>query len=450
VTIFNTPINTLMPDSSRPYPNALLARPRSSAARRRRAVLWSLLAISAPGAAYGVSQWLIRSGMWSPDERGVVVEAHYEGNAVAGTVFNSSGVPASNASSPGARLTRAPYIQWTTTTSAHIVWDTYVAASSEVEYSVATPPGQTYNVVKTDKVTRHIVKLSHLQPGVLYRYRVGSNRRALASGQFRTAKSAGQPFSFVVWGDSGMASRGQVSLSRQIEKARPDFLLHTGDLIYPSGAARDYNPKFFDIYRTTLARVPFYGSLGNHDVRSRNGQPFLVNFVLPTNGPPGTAPERNYSFDYADAHVAVLDSNAGTSQLSEIIVPWLRQDMTRSRARWKFVVFHHPPYSSGLHGDDARIQRVLVPVLQQLKIDVVFNGHDHDYERWKSRGGVVYLVTGAGGAVLYPRKRVDPATAVFRERVFSYTRIDIAKRLLRGRQISIDGAVIDEWRMTKP
>jgi hypothetical protein len=216
-------------------------------------------------------------------------------------------------------------------------------------------------------------------------------------------------------------------------KGAPRFLAPHGRLDLPFGAARDFNPKFFNIYRTTLARAPFYGSLGNHDIRSRNGAPYLQNFVLPTNGPLGLAPERNYSFDYADAHIAVLDTNASTTQMRNILVPWLRQDMERSQARWKFVVFHHPPYSSGLHGDDARTQRVLDPVLRQLKVDLVFNGHDHHYERWKPRGGVVYIVTGAGGAVLYPRKRTDPATAVFSGRKFSFTRIDIAKDTLRGR-----------------
>lgn len=378
-----------------------------------------------------------------------MVASRYAGQAVPGPAFIEKRVSQTAPALPGVRLSRAPYMQWTTATSAHIVWDTDKPATSQVEYGAATPNKKPLHISKSDNVTRHIVKVSGLQPGTLYRYRVGSNRRVLASGQFRTAKAAGQPFSFVVWGDSGMATRGQIALARQIERAQPDFLLHTGDLIYPSGAARDFNPKFFDIYRTTLARVPFYGSLGNHDIRSRNGSPYLQNFVLPTNGPPGLAPERNYSFDYADAHIAVLDTNASTTQMRNIIVPWLRQDMERSRARWKFVVFHHPPYSSGLHGDDARTQRVLDPVLQQLKVDLVFNGHDHHYERWKPRGGVVYIVTGAGGAVLYPRKRTDPGTAVFRGRTFSFTRIDITKNTLRGRQIGIDGSVIDEWRMIK-
>jgi len=289
-----------------------------------------------------------------------------------------------------------------------------------------------------------------LRAATTYRYRVASNGRELARGRFQTAKAPGRAFSFVVWGDSGTRSTGQFQIARRIEAARPDFLLHTGDLIYPRGAARDYNPKFFAVYQSTLARVPFYGSLGNHDVGTRDGQPFLQSFVFPTNGPSGIAPERNYSFDYADAHIAVRDSNADEKQLREQIGPWLQRDMTRSRALWKFVVFHHPPFSSGNHGDEARTQRALVPVLRRLKIDIVFTGHDHHYERFKPRDGVTYIVTGAGGAVLYGRRQTNPLTARFRSDVFSFTRIDINGRRLRGRQIAVGGEVIDAWNMAKP
>jgi hypothetical protein len=41
----------------------------------------------------------------------------------------------------------------------------------------------------------------------------------------------------------------------------------------------------------------------------------------------------------------------------------LEQSTKRSRAIWKFAVFHHPPFSSGLHGDDKKTRSVLVPVL---------------------------------------------------------------------------------------
>jgi hypothetical protein len=95
------------------------------------------------------------------------------------------------------------------------------------------------------------------------------------------------------------------------------------------------------------------------------------------------------------------------------------------------------------------MHRVLVPVLRELKIDIVFNGHDHAYERWMPRGGVTYIVTGAGGAGLYRRRRVDPLTVRFRNDIHSFTRIDISGGTLRLRQIGRDGSILDDWRLNK-
>ena len=351
------------------------------------------------------------------------------------------------------QLTRRPYIQWTTPTSAYIVWQTAQPSSSFVEYVAAGDPSNIsptpVKLVGTLKVKRHVMQLKPLRPGSTYRYRVGSANTALAQGTFQTAKLAGEPFSFAVWGDSGVGGAGQKALAAQIERQRPDFLVHTGDLIYNRGEAKKFDPYFFRIYAPTLARVPFYGSLGNHDVGTANGQPFLDNFIFPRNGPRGLAPERNYAFDYGDAHFVVIDSNLSAAQLRQHIVPWLESDLSRSRALWKFAVFHHPPYSSGLHGDEPRTQRVLAPVFSRLKVDIVLNGHDHDYERFKPINGVVYIVTGAGGAGRYPRRQTRPETARYWNGDWSFTRLSIAGRKLRGQQISTSGTIIDDWSMTK-
>ena len=61
---------------------------------------------------------------------------------------------------------------------------------------------------------------------------------------------------------------------------RADFLLHTGDLIYPNGDAADYQRNFFEPYRKLLHRVVFMPSLGNHDVATKRGQPYLDVFEL--------------------------------------------------------------------------------------------------------------------------------------------------------------------------
>ncbi|HEX8833591.1 MAG TPA: metallophosphoesterase, partial [Abditibacteriaceae bacterium] len=256
-------------------------------------------------------------------------------------------------------------------------------------------------------------------------------------------------FSFVVWGDSGTGSRGQKTLASRIQAQRPDFLLHSGDLVYPRGSVADFDPKFFSLYKPTVARVPFYGALGNHDIGTRNGQPFLDNFVFPRNGPRGVQPERHFSFDYGNAHIVVIDSNASERQLREVVAPWIRADAAKTKALWKFAVFHHPPFSSGLHGDEPRTLRALVPTFARLKFDIVFNGHDHHFERFAPKSGVRYVVTGAGGAPLYPRRDQNPKTHAFRNDVYSLTRIDISGRTLRGRQISSDGAILDDWKITK-
>lgn len=348
---------------------------------------------------------------------------------------------------------RTPYLQSTTPTSATVVWQTTEPASTLMEYRLEKPNQKWQKATANAKrVRQHIVKLSGLKAASIYRYRAGSNGRKTFEGLFQTNKLTGQSFSFAAWGDSGVGGDGQKQLAAQIDRQKPDFLVHTGDLIYPRGQWKGFDPYFFDMYAKTLARVPFYGSLGNHDVLTQKGQPFLENFVLPRNGPSDLTPERNYSFDYADAHFVVIDSNLQADELQKTVVPWLQRDVRRSKAKWKFVVFHHPPFSSGPHGDEKRT-RLLVPIFSQLKIDIVLNGHDHSYERFVPQGGVTYIVTGAGGAERYPRRKVRDITASFNNKTWSFTRIDITpngrQSTLRGRQIAADGALIDEWRLQK-
>jgi len=351
-------------------------------------------------------------------------------------------------------LTRAPYLQSLTPTSVYIVWNTDKASSTILEYRWATGTGkaataQIKSLAYGKKVGRHAVKLEGLQPNTAYYYTAGSNGRALYSSSFKTADTDTQTYSFAVWGDSGAGSTAQKKLAAQIERARPDFLVHTGDLIYDKGEQKNYNPYFFNVYRKTLARVPFYGSLGNHDVQTKDGQPFLDNFILPRNGPAKVTPERNYSFDYGSAHFVVIDTNQSEKFLRETVAPWVERDMKASQKAWKFAVFHHPPYSSGDHGDDARVLRALVPTFSKLKLDAVFNGHDHHYERFKKINGVVYIVTGAGGAGRYKRREKRATTAVFYNDDWSFTRISIKGRALTGSQINTMGKAVDTWKLTK-
>jgi predicted phosphodiesterase len=310
--------------------------------------------------------------------------------------------------------------------------------------------------------TRNVARVTGLSPGTSYAYEVRAGRRALTSDlAFQTVRPPDEPYTFIVFGDSGMGNRVQFLLAADMANSQPpaDFVLHTGDLVYKRGERRLYEERLFAPYRQLLARVNFWPCLGNHDVDKDDRAPgYEAVYELPANGPAGLPVGHNYWFDYSTCRVAVLDSNADEGTLRDRVAPWLIEVMADTAPRWRFVAFHHPPYTGGKYMPDERLQRALVPAIEAARVDVVFNGHDHNYQRtYPLQGGnvvgtgqgVVYVVTGAGGAELYPARQPRPAfIAALDDQHFSFTQVTIAGDELRLRQIALGGAVLDEtsWR----
>src|SRR6185503_15453317 len=133
-------------------------------------------------------------------------------------------------------------------------------------------------------------------------------------------------------------------------------------------------------YQDLVRRLVFWPCLGNHDWSTASGQPWRDAFVTPANNAAGS--ENYYSFDFGNAHFTVLNSNQSTSPGSAQH-DFLEEDLAATSQRWKFVVFHHPVYSSSQHGSDTTIRSNLTPLFDAYGVDVVFMGHDHDYERTK-------------------------------------------------------------------
>jgi len=200
----------------------------------------------------------------------------------------------------------------------------------------------------------------------------------------------------------------------------------------------------------------------------------------------------NFSFDYGNAHWIVLDSNSYVNWTDPSLRAWISKDLTSAKsATWRFVGFHHPGFSSSkVHFED-QWMRVLSDVFEQGAVDVVFAGHVHNYQRsfplrfrtspgtgklrsdlgrvegtWTlDRGfngktktkpeGVIYLVTGAGGAELYnPEQQGIPSswqgfTARYYAEKHSLTEVDVNDRTLSVRQISEDGNEVDRFTLSK-
>jgi len=300
--------------------------------------------------------------------------------------------------------------------------------------------------------------MSGLADAQTYDYRITlASGRELFNGTFKTLPASGAPIQFIVFGDSGHGYQDQYTLAQQMIKHKPDFLLHTGDLVYTDGARFRYEARFFAPYHDLIDHVPFFPCLGNHDVAiDDTALAYESVFELPQNGPPGRRPDHEYWFDVGPARIAVLDSNVSMQDMETYFVPWLRQVFTPDAPQWRIVSFHHPPYTGGKYKGDLAVRKTLVPVFEEVGVDVVFNGHDHNYQRLKpirdgqvADDGIQYIVTGAGGARLYDVKRAGAEhVVVFDCTHHSATFVQIAGDTMKLQQFDTKGDVIDTYEFT--
>jgi hypothetical protein len=387
------------------------------------------------------------------------------------------------------------------------------------------------------------VALTGLQPGEKFGYRVALENHVVFAAEARAPKSADQPQRFVVFGDCGAGTAEEKAMAYRAYLSRPDFVMITGDIVYGDGRISEYRDKYWPIMNaddaTSSQGAPLLRSTltvaapGNHDIAHRDlgklpdGLAYFYYWLQPLNGPTGkeggplVAPVvgsdlqkkpfleaageafprmASFSFDYGNAHWTVLDANPTVDWSSAELQEWVARDLAAAKsATWRFVSFHQPGFNSSKTHFDEQQMRVLAPVFETGKVDVVFNGHVHNYQRsyplhfvpkaetsaeqvvgkdakpskkrridgrWtldkKFNGqtrttpnGVIYLVTGAGGQHLYnPEQQDDPAswqdfTFKHVSRVHSVTVADIDDATLMIRQLTALGDEVDRFVVTK-
>ena len=232
--------------------------------------------------------------------------------------------------------------------------------------------------------------------------------------------SATVPFRFVAYGDTRFhdprdteAANPAVreTLARAVADANPDFICFTGDIVYKGSDANDW--KVFD--RETAAwrekHIPVFPALGNHEFYGKE-ETALRNYFHHF---PDLNGSRYYSVRAANTLLFVLDSSQ--EEASGPQGKWLKEKLDTIPPTVDFVFFmlHHPPYTSSTtqmlgNGHSARAQeQALAKLLEERQATtharfVVFSGHVHNYERHE-HGGVIYFVSGGGGAHAYPIAR---------------------------------------------
>jgi hypothetical protein len=252
-------------------------------------------------------------------------------------------------------------------------------------------------------------------------------------------------FSFLVIGDPGEGDASQHSLRDQylFLGRRPEvkFLVVASDVIYPQGAMKDYEPKFYLPFKGFTR--PVYAVPGNHDWYDAL-EAFTANFFEPdaaraairarvaADGGLTSTTERR--IDELLGEAARLRREYGVTtgrqrssyfemhaeRFSLIVVDtgilrtidddqfhWLDAALERARGRFKMVILGHPLYAAGgyqaVDEGFARIHRLL----REHEVEVVMAGDTHDFEHYRetypSRGqtrSMNHFVNGGGGAYL--------------------------------------------------
>jgi len=339
-------------------------------------------------------------------------------------------------------VTRGPYLSIVTQNSIVVSWQTRIPTPSIVQYGTTTP-AYGFSVIDTAKTTAHSLTLTGLTPSTLYHYRVISSDTT-ADYTFTTAVLPDEPFVFVAYGDTRTNHTAHVSVIQRMLEHKPRFVINTGDLV-ESSTESNWDSYFADICKTTTLgqTTPIYSALGNHEGNSPLYYEYLY---LPHNNPANT--EAYYSFDYGSVHFICLDTeipyNVGSQQYA-----WLVSDLqSAAQAKFKFVFLHRPPYSSSQHGSDLNVRNTLSSVFESGKVDIVFCGHDHVYERTQKINSVTYIVTGGGGAPLYGFNATNSWTA-YKESAYHFCKVLVDSNTCRMWMIRQDGAVKDSFTITK-
>ncbi len=341
-------------------------------------------------------------------------------------------------------LSRGPYLCSVTQNSIVVAWTTLDSSNSVIQFG--NVPVYESSVMDAAISKQHFITLTGLNANRQYHYRVIAGSDTSADFAFWTAPVPATPFVFVAYGDTRSNHLAHVRVLRQIFKTSPRFIINTGDLV-ASNTESNWNNYFADLCDSTSVgqTIPIFSTPGNHE----SGAMYYENLRLPHNNPLNT--EEYYSFDYGSLHVISANSQINYDKKSEQY-QWLVRDLESLAARkatFKIVFWHKPPYCSGTnHGSDMELRRTLATLMEAHGVDIVFNGHEHLYERTRPIKNTTFIVTGGGGAPLYDFGALRDWTAE-REKVHHLCLVSVEGTILRMSMIRDDGSTGDLFIIDK-
>jgi predicted phosphodiesterase len=451
------------------------------------------------------------------------------------------------------KIIRGPYLQELSDNSISINWRTKEETPTLLKYQDAQ--GQSLEYTDLVLKTEHQAKLSKLEANSKYSYRIYTQKekkreslaekRSATEFYFNTApKKDTEDFHAHIWvlGDPGTNGTKKFSYSNKKSQIHArdayykyrkenkikntDLILTLGDNAYWRGTDKEFQKGIFDVYEDELSHTAIFPVYGNHDSGFDKDNISYVSRSYPqTHGAYFDIfrlSKPYYSFDYTGVHFIILDSydslweeaNTDGTNLEKIWTPaskatntmleWLKQDLQNNHSSWTIVAFHHPPFCHGAGHTVSDIWQEwmranVVPILDEHKVDLILNGHIHNYQRtyqleikqlkedsleksskeaerkvyyspetvkaahqiepeiksssinqYKKGEGSIYLILGSSGAAfrMIDKEHPDPivASAFFME---GSVILDIDSNKLNAKFLSRENKILDEFSISK-
>ncbi|KAK1296140.1 Purple acid phosphatase 2 [Acorus calamus] len=309
----------------------------------------------------------------------------------------------------------------------------------------------------------HHCTIRHLKFDKLYFYEVGIGMTP-RQFWFRTPPKPGPdvPYTFGLIGDLGQSYDSNTTLSHYEANPKGQAVLFVGDLSYADRYPNHDNVRWDTWARfveRSVAYQPWIWTAGNHEIdfvpeigETKPFKPFTHRYRTPYRASDSTSPLW-YSIKRASAYIIVLSSYSAYGKYTPQFM-WLEEEfpkVNRSETPWLIVLMHSPWYNSyNYHYMEGETMRVMYePWFVQYKVDVVFAGHVHAYERSERVSNIaynivngkcspvsdesapVYITIGDGGnleGLATNMSEPQPKYSAYREASFGHAIFDIKNR----------------------
>lgn len=300
----------------------------------------------------------------------------------------------------------------------------------------------------------HKAEATGLEPETIYSYRVGSgvDKEWSSIAIFMTEAQNTNIFSFINVTDSqGVTEQDFALWGKTLNKAfetfpAASFIVHNGDFTEePEDEEAWFN--LFTKAQTWVTKYPLMPVTGNHDEVDGDADRFVSHFNVPDNGAEDAITGTSYSFDYGTAHIVVLNTESEIKAQTK----WLREDLANTDQPWLIAAIHRPAYG----GNSYKKIDDWVDVFDEYGVDLVLQGHNHEYARSypmkdgeiaEDGKGTVYVVTNTAGPKFNEKKDDQFYHAVhFQNEKQMFAGISVNGDTLTYEAYDVDGSKLDEF-----